>query len=53
VNPETKTKLVARAGFKGEQLGRSPLNLHRTEIEFTDFIMIFASLKSRKVNLYF
>jgi hypothetical protein len=42
-----------RAGFKGEQLGLSPWGLHKTEIESTNFTETFASLKPRKVRLYF
>jgi hypothetical protein len=30
-----------------------PWGLHKTEAEYTDFIEIFASLKSRKISLYF
>jgi hypothetical protein len=37
-----------RVGFKEEQPWRSPRGLQKTEIESTDFIKAFVSLKSQK-----
>jgi hypothetical protein len=44
---------VSKVGLKGKRPGLSPRGLHKTETEFTDFIEIFASLKSRKLSVYF
>jgi hypothetical protein len=44
---------VFRAGFKNERLGRLPGASRKRETESTGFVEIFASLKSRKVTLYF
>jgi hypothetical protein len=41
-----------KAVFKGKWQGQSPRGPHVTEIDSTDFIDTFASLKSRSVNLY-
>jgi hypothetical protein len=44
---------MGEAGFKGEQVGWYPEGLHKTEIESTNVIETFVSLKSRKCDLYF
>jgi hypothetical protein len=41
--------VVVWTGYKGQQPGRSPHCLRKTEIEYTDFIQTFASIKSQKV----
>jgi hypothetical protein len=51
----TVDSIAIKAGFTAERPGLTPRDLHRTEIrvETTGFIEIFASLKARKVMLYF
>jgi hypothetical protein len=39
--------VVTMAGFKAEETGRMPREPQKSEIESTDFIKTFASLKSR------
>jgi hypothetical protein len=46
-----KMLIIARAQFKRSE--RSPRVPHKTEIKPTDFIEIFISLKSQKVNSIF
>jgi hypothetical protein len=49
----TTRRPAHRAGFKGGgDTGAVAPGVHKTKIEFTDFIETFTSLKSREVNLY-